>query len=137
MAERFPATHSTTLRHSKSFPRPSFCFVEPTISQLMYMSTALQPAVYKSIQLNRLACKPDQEFDMFHRREPKRDPKEITRNFYCITILTWLETLSTFEYIKLRGKLIAIDSSHTKKIFRTTLLRVLLRPKRIGYRRDK
>lgn len=43
----------------------------------------------------------------------------------------------TLEYIKLRGRLIAIDSSHTKNIFNTTRLRVLFRPKRIGYRRDK
>lgn len=44
---------------------------------------------------------------------------------------------STLEYIKLKGKLIAIDSSHTKIILRTTRLRVLLRPNRIGYLNDK
>lgn len=43
----------------------------------------------------------------------------------------------TFEYIKLKGKLIAIDSSHTKIIFKTTRFLVLLRPKRIGYFSDK
>lgn len=38
----------------------------------------------------------------------------------------------TLEYIKLSGKLMAIDRSHTKNIFKTTLRRVLFRPKRIG-----
>lgn len=45
--------------------------------------------------------------------------------------------LPTFEYIKLSGKLIAIDNSQTKNIFSTTRLRVLLRPNLIGYRSDK
>lgn len=45
--------------------------------------------------------------------------------------------LPTFEYIKLNGRLIAIDSNHTKKIFNITRLRVLFRPNRIGYRNDK
>lgn len=47
------------------------------------------------------------------------------------------ELFSTLEYIKLKGKLIAIDSSHTKIILRTTRLRVLLRPNLIGYLNDK
>lgn len=43
----------------------------------------------------------------------------------------------TFEYIKLNGKLIAIDNSHTKKIFNTTRFLVLFRPNLIGYLSDR
>lgn len=43
----------------------------------------------------------------------------------------------TFEYIKLNGKLIAIDKIQTNIIFNVTRLRVLFRPKRMGYRSDK
>lgn len=45
--------------------------------------------------------------------------------------------LITFEYIRLSGRLIAIDSSHTKLILSTTRFRVLFRPNRIGYRSDR
>lgn len=57
--------------------------------------------------------------------------------FKKLTIVTFFAYELTFEYIKLKGKLIATDRSHTKTIFKVTRLRVLLRPKRIGYRRDK
>lgn len=43
----------------------------------------------------------------------------------------------TFEYIKLSGKLMAIDNNHTNIILTVTRFRVLLRPKRIGYRSDR
>lgn len=43
----------------------------------------------------------------------------------------------TFEYISDNGKLMAIDSIHTKIILTVTRFRVLFRPKRIGYRSDK
>lgn len=43
----------------------------------------------------------------------------------------------TCEYIKLNGKLIAIDNIQTNIILTVTRLRVLFRPKRIGYRNDK
>lgn len=43
----------------------------------------------------------------------------------------------TFEYIKLSGKLIAIDNIQTNMIFTVTRFRVLFRPNRIGYRNDK
>lgn len=45
--------------------------------------------------------------------------------------------LLTFEYIKLSGRLIAIDSSHTKMILTITRFRVLFRPNRMGYLSDK
>lgn len=48
------------------------------------------------------------------------------------TVEKRLSKTNTLEYIKLSGKLMAIDKSQTKKIFRTTRLRVLFRPKRIG-----
>lgn len=40
--------------------------------------------------------------------------------------------LLTFEYIKLSGKLIAIDNSQTKMIFNVTLRLDLFRPNFIG-----
>lgn len=43
----------------------------------------------------------------------------------------------TFEYIRLSGRLIAIDRSHTKIIFTVTRFLVLLRPNRIGYLNDR
>lgn len=43
----------------------------------------------------------------------------------------------TWKYIKLSGKLIAIDNNQTKVILMVTRLRVLLRPNRIGYLRDR
>lgn len=43
----------------------------------------------------------------------------------------------TFEYIRLSGKLIAIESNQTNAIFNVTRFLVLFRPKRIGYLNDK
>lgn len=43
----------------------------------------------------------------------------------------------TFEYIRLSGRLIAIERSHTNAIFSVTRFLVLLRPKRIGYLSDR
>ena len=37
---------------------------------------------YKSTRLIRPTCKLDQEFDRSHRRELKRDPKEINGDFH-------------------------------------------------------
>jgi hypothetical protein len=48
-----------------------------------------------------------------------------------------IETELTFEYIKLNGRLIAIDNNHTKKIFNTTRFLVLFRPNLIGYLSDR
>lgn len=45
--------------------------------------------------------------------------------------------LITFEYIKLKGKLIAIDNNQTKIIFTVTRFRVLFLPNRIGYRNER
>lgn len=48
--------------------------------------------------------------------------------------MKWIQCsrLITFEYIKLNGKLIAIDSNQTKIIFTVTRFRVLFLPNRIG-----
>lgn len=46
-------------------------------------------------------------------------------------------TSLTFEYIKLSGRLIAIDNNHTNIILTVTRFRVLFRPKRIGYLNDR
>lgn len=48
---------------------------------------------------------------------------------------TGLGAVLTFEYMRLSGRLMAIDSSHTNMIFNITLLRVLFRPNFIGYLR--
>lgn len=136
MAVRSPATHSTIL-HSSAFPRPSSVFVAPAVSQSKCMSIALRRAECRSIQSSRPTCTPDREFDKFHQRELKHDPSKIKRNSIQCRSHWKARNSFTLEYIKLNGKLIAIDSSHTKNIFNTTRRRVLFRPKRIGYRRDK
>lgn len=45
------------------------------------------------------------------------------------------QTELTLEYMRLKGRLIAMLRIHTKLIFRVTRFLVLLRPNFIGYRR--
>lgn len=56
--------------------------------------------------------------------------------FFCI-VLSKINAILTLEYIRLSGKLMAIDNSHTKMIFSVTLLLDLFLPNFIGYRRDR
>lgn len=51
--------------------------------------------------------------------------------------ISFFKLLLTFEYMRLNGKLIAIDRIHTKIILRITRRRVLFLPKRNGKRSDK
>lgn len=140
MEEQCQAIRSTN-HHSSAFHRPSFVFGELIISQLMYMSIAWLREGCKSTQSIRQVCKQDQEFDMFHQQERMHDPKKIKwekgGEHKIVQCAIGRSSICTFEYIKLNGKLMAIDKSQTKKIFSMTRFRVLFRPNRIGYRRDK
>lgn len=86
----------------------------------------------------------DPVFDMYHQLKPNPDP-EIDKllmmfliNFTnLIIVIIIYHTSFTLEYIKLNGRLIAMDNNHTNIILTITLFLDLLRPNFIGYLNDK
>lgn len=124
------------------YSHQDFVSAVPIILQLMYMSTTWQLGECRSTRLIQQTYTTGREWNMFPLRAQIRDPLNILwKRKSSIIIkcsLLWIKyQYFTLEYIKLKGKLIAIDSSHTKIIFNTTLLRVLFRPNRIGYLSDR
>lgn len=134
MEGRFRATHSTT-RRSSACRLPVHPVAGPAAERLQCTSATSRAAECRSTRLNRLVCRLGRGSDTFRRQAPTHDPNG--RNLITCCVMKRGPNELTFEYIKLSGRLIAIDRSHTKKIFSTTRLRVLLRPKRIGYRSDR